>query len=58
VLVVSDRLLYVIMINIVLLVGLMAQTTDIAKLVSESWKSLPPEERELWEGKAEQDRAR
>jgi len=34
------------------------KTTDIAKLVSESWKSLPPGEREKWEQKAETDRAR
>ena len=34
------------------------KTTDIAKLVSESWKQLSPEDREEWELKAEQDRAR
>jgi len=34
------------------------KTTDIAKLVSEAWKALVPEDREEWELKAEVDRAR
>jgi len=34
------------------------KTTDIAKLVSESWKSLSAPDREEWELKAEKDRAR
>ena len=24
------------------------QTTDVAKMVSQAWKDLPPEEREVW----------
>ena len=31
---------------------------NIAKLVSEAWKKLPPEERELWEERARKDKAR
>ena len=36
----------------------MLQTTDIAKLVSEAWKKLDPEERKEWDLKAEEDKAR
>lgn len=34
------------------------QTTEIAKLVSEAWKGLDPEEKKTWEDKADQDKAR
>jgi len=38
--------------------GRTEKTTDIAKLVSEAWRSMPPEEKESWEEKARQDKAR
>ena len=38
--------------------GRSEKTTDIAKLVSEAWREMPPEEREGWEEKARQDKAR
>ena len=34
------------------------QTTDIAKLVSEAWREMPPDEKENWEKKARKDKAR
>lgn len=34
------------------------QTTDIAKMVSEAWRELNPEEKEVWEKKARKDKAR
>lgn len=34
------------------------KTTNVAKLVSEAWKGLSPEDREEWEEKARQDKAR
>jgi hypothetical protein len=34
------------------------QTTDIAKKVSEAWRELNPEEKEVWEKKARKDKAR
>jgi HMG (high mobility group) box len=34
------------------------QTTDIAKLVSEAWRELDPDEKEDWEKKARKDKAR
>lgn len=34
------------------------QTTDIAKLVSEAWRELDPDEKEVWEKKARKDKAR
>lgn len=34
------------------------QTTDVAKMVSESWKKLDPEERKVWDLKAEKDKER
>jgi hypothetical protein len=37
---------------------LVIQTTDIAKMVSEAWKKLSPEERKIWEEKADRDKAR
>jgi hypothetical protein len=38
--------------------GRTEKTTDIAKLVSEAWREMPPAEREAWEEKARQDKAR
>lgn len=35
-----------------------SQTTDVAKLVSEAWREMPPEEKEIWEERARQDKAR
>jgi HMG (high mobility group) box len=34
------------------------QTTDIAKMVSEAWRELKPDEKERWEERARQDKAR
>ncbi|CAB9530513.1 Nuclear autoantigen Sp-100 (Fragment) [Seminavis robusta] len=34
------------------------QTTDVAKMVSQAWKDLPPDEREEWEEMARRDKAR
>lgn len=34
------------------------KTTDIAKLVSEEWRNMPPEEKKVWEEKASKDKAR
>jgi hypothetical protein len=34
------------------------QTTNVAKMVSESWKNLSAEDREVWEEKARSDKAR
>ncbi|EEC43404.1 predicted protein, partial [Phaeodactylum tricornutum CCAP 1055/1] len=34
------------------------QTTDIAKLVSETWRELDPDDKEVWEKKARKDKAR
>ena len=34
------------------------QTTDIAKLVSEAWRELEPDQKEIWEKKAQKDKAR
>lgn len=34
------------------------QTTDIAKIVSEAWREMPPDEREVWEAKARKDKQR
>ena len=34
------------------------KTTLVAKMVSEAWKKMDPEERETWEAKARMDRAR
>jgi hypothetical protein len=34
------------------------QTTDIAKLVSEAWKALTPDEKTRWEAEAQKDKAR
>jgi hypothetical protein len=39
-------------------VGRTEKTTDIAKLVSEAWRELSPEEREIWEERARKDKAR
>ena len=36
----------------------MIQTTEIAKLVSEAWKKLTPEERKEWDDAAEKDKTR
>jgi len=38
--------------------GRAEKTTDIAKLVSEAWRELDPEEKEIWEKKARKDKAR
>lgn len=38
--------------------GRSEKTTDIAKLVSESWRELNPEQKEVWEKKARKDKAR
>mmetsp|Transcript_8057 Transcript_8057/g.22371 ORF Transcript_8057/g.22371 Transcript_8057/m.22371 type:complete len:443 (+) Transcript_8057:103-1431(+) len=38
--------------------GRSEKTTDIAKLVSEAWRELNPEEKEIWEKKARKDKAR
>ena len=37
---------------------LLFQTTNVAKLVSEEWRALSPEERDVWEEKARKDKAR
>ena len=37
---------------------LLLQTTDIAKMVSEAWRELNPEDKEVWEKKARKDKAR
>jgi hypothetical protein len=34
------------------------QTTKVAKMVSEAWKKLTPEEKKIWEDKAEEDKVR
>ena len=34
------------------------QTTDIAKKVSEAWRNMPPDERAIWDKKAQKDKAR
>jgi len=34
------------------------KTTNVAKLVSEAWRELPPDERKKWEDMAKEDRAR
>ena len=38
--------------------AILNQTTDIAKLVSEAWRELSPEDKEIWESKARKDKAR
>jgi hypothetical protein len=38
--------------------GRSEKTTDIAKLVSEAWRELGPENKEVWEKKARKDKAR
>lgn len=38
--------------------GIVEKTTNIAKLVSQAWKELTPEVKELWEEMARQDKAR
>lgn len=38
--------------------GKAVKTTEIAKLVSEQWKNLDPEERKIWDEKAEKDKLR
>eukprot|EP00977_Amphora_coffeiformis_P018201 scaffold6301_cov165-Amphora_coffeaeformis.AAC.4 len=38
--------------------GRVEKTTDIAKMVSEAWRELNPEEKEVWEKKARKDKAR
>lgn len=38
--------------------GRAEKTTDIAKMVSEAWRELNPEEKEIWETKARKDKAR
>ena len=37
---------------------LLGQTTEIAKMVSESWKGLTPEDRKDWDEAADQDKKR
>lgn len=38
--------------------GKKLQTTDVAKMVAQAWKNLPPDEREEWEEMARRDKAR
>ncbi|KAL7561874.1 hypothetical protein ACA910_014249 [Epithemia clementina (nom. ined.)] len=38
--------------------GRSEKTTDIAKLVSEAWRELAPDQKEVWEKKARKDKAR
>lgn len=39
-------------------ISIVRQTTNVAKMVSEAWKGMGKEEREIWEDKARKDRAR
>jgi len=38
--------------------GATEKTTNVAKMVSEAWKALSPDERQVWEEKARRDKAR
>lgn len=38
--------------------GITEKTTDIAKKVSEAWRNMPPDERAIWDKKAQKDKAR